>query len=59
MKHSNSIFIILIISLVLSFTACGGGGDDEETEEIINLFENTEWYFYDNDEIDTYNSIRI
>ena len=59
MKHSKSLFILLIISLALSFTACGGGGDDEETEEILDIFENTEWYFYDNDAIDTYNSIRV
>ena len=55
---STKLFVFPIISLLILLSACGGGGD-EETEEIINIFENTEWYFYDDDSIDTSNSIRI
>ena len=35
MKHTNSLFILLFISLALTFTACGGGGGGGNEEVVI------------------------
>ena len=60
MKHTNTLFILLFISIALTFTACGGGGGggNEESKKIIDNL-GTKWYVYNDDEIMTTNNIVI